>query len=392
MPGPGPQADSSAHKVFICYRREETAGHAGRLYDAMVERFGKHNVFIDIDIPPGVDFVERITEVVSRCLVLLVAIGPVWATVKGEDGQPRLADPHDFVRLEATIGLRRPDLTVVPVLLGGARMPKQEELPPELHAITYRNAVELSDARWGYDVGRLNTALDGLLGETSAVQDTLAEPPPKPDPPAGTGRRLLLEGILVAGATAFAARYLAESIPAVNGNVGQVAGVILRRTETWALAGAALAVWLAIRTRRVDPFRLGMTGLFVGAIAGAIGGAIWAVPVLLPEPDLIFTELAKSRRIEVGSLAVTGGIFGAMIGALWPSPRFGAGLVGGLVAGALFQLLVIGTGWNNEAEPPTFDVALAFSFEAIAIVGLTLAILLALDRQAIRGKPPAYVT
>src|ERR1043166_2741990 len=122
--GAGTQSGVDAQKVFICYRREETAAHAGRLYDAMVARFGESNVFMDVDIAPGVDFVERITKVVSGCLVLIVVMGPRWATAEDEEGQPRLSDPDDFVRLEVETALRRPDVTPIPVLVSGARMPR----------------------------------------------------------------------------------------------------------------------------------------------------------------------------------------------------------------------------------------------------------------------------
>lgn len=134
-------------KVFICYRREDTAAHAGRLYDAMVARFGERNVFMDVDMAPGVDFVERITRVVSSCVVLLVVMGRNWATVEGDDGGPRIADPNDFVRLEVETALRRPEVTPIPVLVSGARMPEPEDLPTELRPLTRRNALELSDGR-----------------------------------------------------------------------------------------------------------------------------------------------------------------------------------------------------------------------------------------------------
>lgn len=150
-------------KVFVCYRREETAAHAGRIYDAMVARFGAGNVFMDVDLAPGVDFVERITEVVSACQVLIVVMGPNWATVEDEEGNPRVGDPNDFVRLEVEAGLRRPEVTSIPVLVAGARMPRREDLPEGVRAITRRNALELSEARWRYDVGRLNDRLDELL-------------------------------------------------------------------------------------------------------------------------------------------------------------------------------------------------------------------------------------
>jgi hypothetical protein len=153
-------------KVFITYRREETAPHAGRLYDAMVARFGEGNVFMDVDMAPGVDFVERITEAVAACHVLIVVMGPRWATVEDEEGTARLADPEDFVRLEVETALRRADVTPIPVLVAGARMPNRRDLPQELRPLTRRNALELSEGRWRSDVGRLITTLDELLAET----------------------------------------------------------------------------------------------------------------------------------------------------------------------------------------------------------------------------------
>ena len=166
--GPKESRSEPGPKVFITYRREETGAHAGRLYDAMVARFGEANVFMDVDMAPGVDFVERITEAVAACHVLIVVMGPRWATVEDERGTARLADPEDFVRLEVETALRRPDVTPIPVLVAGARMPNPEDLPPEVRAITRRNALELGDQRWRYDVGRLISALDELLAESPA--------------------------------------------------------------------------------------------------------------------------------------------------------------------------------------------------------------------------------
>ena len=193
--GASEPGSAAAAKVFITYRREETAAHAGRLYDAMVARFGEPNVFMDVDMAPGVDFVERITEAVAACHVLIVVMGPKWATVEDEQGTARLADPEDFVRLEVETALRRPDVTPIPVLVAGARMPNREDLPPELRAITRRNALELGDQRWRYDVERLISTLDELLAESPSVpaspEDTsdratvhrsAAPPGPKPPP------------------------------------------------------------------------------------------------------------------------------------------------------------------------------------------------------------------
>jgi YVTN family beta-propeller protein len=176
---PGPSESAGAPpKVFISYRREETAAYAGRLYDAMAPRFGDRNVFMDVDLEPGIDFVEKITEAVGACHVLIVVMGPRWATVENEDGVVRLADSGDFVRLEVGTALRRADVTVIPVLVGGARMPDAEDLPQEISPITRRNALDLSDTRWRYDVGRLVKTLEELLAELTATQPAAATQPP----------------------------------------------------------------------------------------------------------------------------------------------------------------------------------------------------------------------
>jgi TIR domain-containing protein len=181
--GPSDPTSVPGPKVFITYRREETAIHAGRLYDSMVVRFGEGNVFMDVDMAPGVDFVERINEAVAACQVLIVVMGPRWATVEDEEGNRRLADPEDFVRLEVEAALRRPEVTPIPVLVAGARMPNRQDLPEELRPITRRNALELSDLRWRQDVGRLISTLDELLAETPR-----ATGPAPPEPAIAAGR------------------------------------------------------------------------------------------------------------------------------------------------------------------------------------------------------------
>jgi len=374
---------ASVQKVFICYRREESAPYAGRLYDAMIARFGEGNVFMDLDLAPGVDFVERITQVVSGCLALIVVIGPEWVTVEGEDGKRRIEDPADFVRLEVETGLGRSEVTPIPVLVDGARMPRRESLPSEIQPIARRNALELSEGRWGYDVGRLLDTLDELLpdGGVSAVGSV-------PQAPAPLSKRLVLEGMLVAGVTAAAGRFLGEKIlssdKAKEGEHFQevaehIVGEILRRAETLALVGAALAIWLALRVRQIDPVRPGLRGLFIGALAGALGAAIWAVPVFAPHDTVDFDAKA---RIELGAIAVSGGLLGALIGSLWRSRRAAVGFACGAVAGVLFQSLIIASGWKNNH--PLGDIVLSFGLGAAAIAGVTLAAMLAIDYRESR--------
>ncbi len=166
---------SGQPKVFISYRRDETPVRAGRLCDAMVARFGERHVFMDLSMEPGINFVDRITEVVASCHVLLVVMGPRWATPLEEGSQASIEDPDDFVRLEVETALGNQDVAVIPLLVAGAEMPEPGELPTSLWPLTQINPLELSEQRWHHDVGLLRTRLEGLLAGTSAVHEIPAE-------------------------------------------------------------------------------------------------------------------------------------------------------------------------------------------------------------------------
>jgi hypothetical protein len=118
---------------------------------------------MDLDMEPGVDFVDQINEAVGSCRLLVAVIGPRWASVEDAHGRRRLDDPADFIRVEVEAGLRQPDVRVVPVLVQGAAMPTAEELPRALADLARRNALELSDARWRFDVDRLAGAAERVL-------------------------------------------------------------------------------------------------------------------------------------------------------------------------------------------------------------------------------------
>jgi hypothetical protein len=192
-------------KIFISYRREETAGHAGRLYDAIGARFGERNVFMDVDLAPGIDFVEQITEAVGACDALLVVIGPTWATTLDDRGHARLADPNDFVRLELETALRRPDVRVIPLLVAGARMPDPDDLPESVRTLARRNALALSDLRWRDDIRRLVSTLDALRDGQRDLAETAAGDPPAAAAPARRRWLLLAGAALAVGGIALAA-------------------------------------------------------------------------------------------------------------------------------------------------------------------------------------------
>lgn len=149
---------SSTEHVFISYRREDAAGYAGRLEEALEQKLGHGAVFRDVlDIAPGDDFAQAIRQRLAAVRTVLVLIGPRWL---GADagGARRIDDERDFVRLEVQLALQS-GAQVVPVLLPGATMPGEGELPEAVKALARRNALTLGEAHWAADVRRLLQAI-----------------------------------------------------------------------------------------------------------------------------------------------------------------------------------------------------------------------------------------
>ena len=190
-----PSTKRRMRAIFISYRRDDTEGQAGRLFQQLRESFGEDMVFMDVaTIEPGVDFRKAIEKNTAACGVLLALIGRDWVSLTDAEGHRRLDNPDDFVRLETASALRR-DIPVIPVLVQGARMPRADELPADLKDLAYRNSVELTHARWDSDVALLVKALRPF---------TLVEPPPEPGggkTPGGPAKGLTA-GVLVALALA----------------------------------------------------------------------------------------------------------------------------------------------------------------------------------------------
>jgi hypothetical protein len=164
--------ETPVRSIFISYRRDDSEGEAGRLFDDLVNQFGKNSVFMDVaGIEVGRDFRKAIDQSVATCGVLLAVISKDWLDVKNDAGQRRLEDPSDFVRLETAAALKR-DIPVIPVLVRGAKMPRVEQLPEDMRELAYRNGAELTHARWGSDLQLL----------IAALRPYLEEPAPAPAP------------------------------------------------------------------------------------------------------------------------------------------------------------------------------------------------------------------
>jgi hypothetical protein len=184
-------------RIFISYRRQDAAGYAGRLCDRLTGLFGDDRVFMDVqDIQPGENFEAAIDQKMATCDVTLAVIGPGWMDAL----ESRSQAPEDFVRHELAAALRR-NVTVVPVLVGGAKMPRTQDLPPELAPITRRQAIEISDERFEHDVQRLAAAMRHAIT------------------PGRTARRWVWAGIaaLLAAVTAGAYLWNRQAHPDISG-------------------------------------------------------------------------------------------------------------------------------------------------------------------------------
>jgi hypothetical protein len=150
-------------RFFLSYRRDDSAGFAGRLADALESAFGADSVFRDVDdIRPGQDFVTAIESQLQAVKAVLVMIGPRWLEATGSDGRRRLGAPDDFVSLEVGAALTS-GKPVIPLLVGGAKMPRESDLPPTLAGLARRQGVPLSDSGWRMDVERLVASLRDLM-------------------------------------------------------------------------------------------------------------------------------------------------------------------------------------------------------------------------------------
>ncbi|HEX9039357.1 MAG TPA: TIR domain-containing protein [Ktedonobacterales bacterium] len=125
----------AAGKVFISYRRDDSAVMCGSVYDRLTEVFGLDTIFKDVDmIPVGVNFARFIDSTLKQCVAQVVVIGPRWVSITTEQGERRLDSPTDFVRLEVESALKS-GLKVIPALVQGATMPSREELPEGLRLL-----------------------------------------------------------------------------------------------------------------------------------------------------------------------------------------------------------------------------------------------------------------
>jgi TIR domain len=200
--------------IFISYRRIDTVASAGRLFADLSKRFNVSQVFMDINggIPRGAQFEDVLKTALSGCDALLALIGPQWASCARTDGRRRLEVDDDWVRNEIAAALAR-NVVVMPVLLGDAKLPEDAELPENVRMLRKRQAAEITEKRWDYDVGEL---IKDLLKLTplKPVDDDVAS--------AGTGIRVLKDLVATVPAVADAVSRSKEVIENTYRQVGKL--------------------------------------------------------------------------------------------------------------------------------------------------------------------------
>ncbi len=267
-------------RIFLNYRRSDSAGWARQLHSDLSARFGAERIFRDVALEPGVDYIDHLEHVMDTCDVCIPVIGSRWADVTTADGRRRLDEPDDLVRLEIQRALERDDVTVIPVLVDGARMPGEHELPEGLRALARRNACELTDSRWDYDVERLCRGLRDALGDTSVEHERLqlADADADTEKAGGPRTAILLPALATLAAAACAGVLAALLTEPLSGRGdpkwGRLAAYAAERGVIWAIIGAVVTAVVAASFGRVRvPLGHAVVGAGAAGLGGALGGA-----------------------------------------------------------------------------------------------------------------------
>jgi hypothetical protein len=349
-----PQAPS----VFICYRREDAAGSAGWLHSDLERHFGRERVFRDRDMRVG-KWVDQLRAAAGACHVMLVVIGQRWTTVtRPGASRPRLDEPGDILRMELETALGRDEVTIVPVLVDGARMPEPAELPASLAALPERQAFPMTDSHWEHDLANLTREIESVLQvedepEEEPEDEPEEEPEDEPERWWDRSRWVALAGAASAGllAAPVSAILANEPLAGSASSIGDLAAAreriayyAVERGVFWALVGACVLVaWSLVARSERTPTAAGLVGLGVGAIGGLAGGAAFQGLKYLANPQvevLVRTPaewLLRAPNVVLPAMLLGWAFAGGTRGLSRAEAAF-AGLACGLIAAAVVSL------------------------------------------------------
>ena len=208
-------------KIFISYRRNDSKYVVDRIRDRLIEAYDEDAIFRDIEsIQYGQVFPEVLKEATTTCDVMLVVIGPQWASIDDGQGNKRLFDPHDYTRLEIEAGLANEKTVVIPLLVMDASMPGVAEIPESLAGLRLRNAIRIrNDPDFAPDMQRLIQGIDERFPSAAKSNSQLKKERKPMDPLtlATAATSLLAPFIKKAGAAAL--DKIAEQLPDTVGKV-----------------------------------------------------------------------------------------------------------------------------------------------------------------------------
>jgi hypothetical protein len=300
--------------VFISYRREDSRGFAGRIYDRLSDRLGRENIFFDVDnIAPGLDFVEVLTERVASCDALVAVIGKDWLASVDRNGRRRLDDAEDFVRVEIEAALKR-GVRVIPVLVENAAMPQAEDLPESLRKLARRQGIAIDHARFNSDVERLLRVLSEIEEEAHRARPH--------DAPAASRSK--------ATAQQAAAKPIEASAARDAGDASRAGAMARRGVAPLAFAALAVVALLALgaitllRGRAPEPAAPHSPAVTHPSDLGALGAPPLAVPdpttnaapLLMADPSALLGSSAKLLNAAASNSTPPASL---------PSPYEGAG-------------------------------------------------------------------
>jgi TIR domain len=163
-----------AAKIFLSYRREDTAGYAGRIQERLAKQFGQVTLFIDVDaIPLGANYPEVLLEEVGKCEVFIALMGERWREALADKTNRGLVD---FFRLEIATALHGSDVRVIPIFLDDAKAPEAKDLPEDIRDLAQKNGHRIRHDAFDDDMNRLIKKLkEELPGLRKAAEDLMRE-------------------------------------------------------------------------------------------------------------------------------------------------------------------------------------------------------------------------
>jgi len=150
-------------EIFVNYRTSDEPLAALLIDQALTASFGVDQVFRDNrSIELGTHFPPMIWAALQSCKVLVAVIGTRWLDAD-QDGNRRIDDPRDYVRREIAEALRRQVVRVIPILVGGAKLPTADMLPDDVAGLASQQYLDLRVRGAEYDIERLKNELVRLI-------------------------------------------------------------------------------------------------------------------------------------------------------------------------------------------------------------------------------------